>query len=56
MTLYNVVKIHPSCRRKFRDNRSLKNHICRLPTAVNDCVLVVTVSVGKSHVICVKKL
>jgi len=52
----SVVKVHRTRRRKFCDNRGLKNCICRLPIVVSDCVLVVTLSNGKSHVICAEKL
>jgi len=38
----SVVKVHRTCRRKFCDNRGLKNCTCRLPIVENDCVLVVT--------------
>ena len=52
----SVVKVHRTCRQKFCGNPGLKNCICRLPIVVNDCILVVTLSVGKSHVICAEKL
>jgi len=57
VTSGSVVKVHQSCSRKFfYDNHGLKHCSCRLPIVVNDCILVVTLSVVMSFVICVEKL